>query len=291
MSDFLSDLVERSFAAAPRVRPQQPSFFESRPTSPEMSWPGPEFPESPAAEQDLHQPPDRILRLQSLGPNTNGDAAAPFKPGPARPGPTPTESVELPGASTQPGPVSPPVRSLPDTARPERRREMGDIAEEIDALGPASSGPTLTAKPIPDLASEQPNIPAPQEPEASVPASKVDRNNGSQAPFPSRPLRAASSSVSRESRAPRPPEEQTDPGSPARPPARAVRAIASGLRPSKMTAPAPENSSLPPSINVTIGRVEVRATLASTPSKAPGSSAAVLSLEEYLRRRAKGDRR
>ena len=290
MSDFLSDLVERSFAAAPRVRPQQPSFFESRPTSHDTSWPGPEFHESPAAEQDLHQPPDRILRLQSLGLNTNGDAAAPFKPGPARPGPTPTASVELPGASTQPGPVSPPVRSLPDTARPEQRREMDDVAEEVDALRPASSGPTPKVRPIPDLASEQPNI-ASHEPEASAPILKVDRNDGSQAPFPLQPLRAASSSVSRESRAPRPPEEKTDPGSPARPPARAVRAIASGLRPSKMAAPAPENSPLPPSINVTIGRVEVRATLAPTPSKAPGSSAAVLSLEEYLRRRARGDRR
>jgi hypothetical protein len=47
-----------------------------------------------------------------------------------------------------------------------------------------------------------------------------------------------------------------------------------------------------PAINVTIGRVEIRATSAPPASQRPApKSAKVLSLESYLRQRAKGDRR
>jgi hypothetical protein len=42
---------------------------------------------------------------------------------------------------------------------------------------------------------------------------------------------------------------------------------------------------------VTIGRVEVRANLPAAPSKAPRASAPVLNLDEYLRQRAKGNRK
>ena len=55
--------------------------------------------------------------------------------------------------------------------------------------------------------------------------------------------------------------------------------------------PAPEATEQPPTIQVTIGRIEVRATPAPT-APAPGRRAApIMTLEEYLRQRSNGGSR
>jgi hypothetical protein len=77
------------------------------------------------------------------------------------------------------------------------------------------------------------------------------------------------------------------------PPARAFHPASlrvPSLRP-RVPSEQPRVPAEPPSINVTIGRVEVRATLPPAVSKTPRSSASVVSLDEYLRRRSGGDRR
>lgn len=76
-------------------------------------------------------------------------------------------------------------------------------------------------------------------------------------------------------------------------PAREVRAVSPRPPPSR-TLPAarpPKNPPAAPSINVTIGRVEVRATLpARVPSSAGRAASPIMNLEEYLRQRAGGNR-
>jgi len=76
-------------------------------------------------------------------------------------------------------------------------------------------------------------------------------------------------------------------------PARDVRAI-SPRPPSAKTRPVtrpPGNPAPAPAINVTIGRVEVRATLApQRASQAPRAASPIMNLEEYLRQRAGGNR-
>jgi hypothetical protein len=76
-------------------------------------------------------------------------------------------------------------------------------------------------------------------------------------------------------------------------PGRDVRAVSPRPPPSRpLPAPrSPKNTPAPPSINVTIGRVEVRATLPPrAPSQAPRASSPIMNLEEYLRQRAGGNR-
>jgi hypothetical protein len=81
---------------------------------------------------------------------------------------------------------------------------------------------------------------------------------------------------------PEPPEREL--------PARSeVQAIVPTIRPSPPIAPLPPATAIPaPTINVTIGRVEVRAVLPPAQQRAKPKPATVLSLEDYLRQRAKG---
>jgi hypothetical protein len=53
-------------------------------------------------------------------------------------------------------------------------------------------------------------------------------------------------------------------------------------------APLSPAATTPPTINVTIGRVEVRAVPPPAQQRAKPKPASVLSLEDYLRQRAKG---
>jgi len=69
---------------------------------------------------------------------------------------------------------------------------------------------------------------------------------------------------------------------------RTVEAFVPAIRGLSQLPPAPKPASAP-TINVTIGRVEIRATSpAPTPQRAQPKSANVLSLEDYLRSRASG---
>ena len=74
---------------------------------------------------------------------------------------------------------------------------------------------------------------------------------------------------------------------------RDVRAVSPRPPPSRTLPAAPPAQNPPdaPSINVTIGRVEVRATLpARAPSPAPRATSPIMNLEDYLRERAGGNR-
>ena len=53
---------------------------------------------------------------------------------------------------------------------------------------------------------------------------------------------------------------------------------------------APEAQEQPPTIQVTIGRIEVKAATSGPPQKHRSSASATMSLEEYLRRRQRGER-
>jgi hypothetical protein len=281
MSDFLRELVSRSFAAAQEVRPKQPSLFESTSPNQETRVPGPDVAGRPEAAEDLHEPAGRISRLELLGPTSPRSAVPAFTLRPAADGPAVSESA---GAHSPPSPASPVsgVVGIPaPTASPERRREVGDVREE-------------THPPLPPLLAPGANIsPAPEKPGSAMIRPQTERNGGKAAPFPARALRATNHLISREPSGAAAPEGKTEAQTPApvRPAWTALRPLSSLPQSPDRTHPAPEAQPGPASINVTIGRVEVRATVAPTPAKVPRSSAAVLSLDEYLRRRARGDRR
>lgn len=68
---------------------------------------------------------------------------------------------------------------------------------------------------------------------------------------------------------------------------------APAIIPARQTAPPAshtlsEPAATAPTINVTIGRIEVRATQGRAPAQAQRSAPEVMSLEEYLRRRSRG---
>jgi hypothetical protein len=67
-----------------------------------------------------------------------------------------------------------------------------------------------------------------------------------------------------------------------------VDAIVPTIRSLPPIAPLSPAATTPPTINVTIGRVEVRAVPPPAQQRAKPKPASVLSLEDYLRQRAKG---
>jgi hypothetical protein len=358
MSDFLSDLVERSFGATGTVRPQLASIFETTPpVNGGAFFRTPENPELPAIEQQNQEPADRISRLQSLWKTTSAKPATPFAAGLSQAGVTSPESAELPGASRQVrlriDPAGKP-QSVARSSEPRGTAGTDKTEEGAAALQPELPGASRQVRPRVDLPEKQQSIvPARKHRETADAATTEEEGAGALQPeLPSaspqiRPrldLPRKDQSVARSSeprgtggkdktneedagalRPQLPPDHRTSTsgGSKPEPPgptenrphegraektieliaperyahreltrARDVRAVSQrspSPRPPAV-APQPKNPPVAPSINVTIGRVEVRATLPPAPSKTSRASAPILNLDEYLRQRAAGRR-
>jgi hypothetical protein len=274
MSDFLSNLVERSFSPTSTVRPQLLSIFEPPSINGGAFFRGNENRELSAAEQHHQEPADRLSRLRSLWRTTTSAPATQFVATLSNAGLTSPESTELLSASPQ-------TRTRGDlpgkqqTVAPSRTRRATDDGARKDEVGAASLRPQLPSEHTPSPSSA--NKPVPHDSTKNRPhelgAKKIVEMIAPERDQHRELIQVRDVHlVSRQPPSPR---------------------VIAPVRQSNI-APVrqPKNTAIPPSINVTIGRVEIRAMspVPAAPRPRP-KSAHVLSLEEYLRRRASGGSR
>lgn len=306
MSDFLSNLVERSLSPIASVRPQLFSIFEPPSINGGAFFRGNQDSELTTAEHhhqewiDWHS---RLLRRTSVPPSATQVITTRPKSDS-----TSAESAELPSVQAQ-------IRAGVDFAGKEGNVALSrarGAAGHSTAQEEAGAGPlrpqlpsdqtpiALSAnKPLPhDLTKDRPQerraekIIEMESPEreahrevtqvrdihlasANKPVAQDSTNDGSHEP-------SARKIVEME-----PPE---------RDPHREVIQVrdvhaVSRQAPSSRSiarAPQPKNVRIPPAINVTIGRVEIRAVPPPVQQRMKPKPASMLSLEDYLRQRSKG---
>ena len=278
MSDYLGNLVTRTISQATVVRPQLPSIFEpsiaSGQVRSQLEFEQEAFSESSLATQRTEaaapNPPSVLAPHQSVlgGPESERIAHRTGTP----------LSILAPSQSV----VRDPEPIAPRVSRPKAIRRASGNAEpspEDIVPGPASKRRESRSVPV--------QVEANVEPVA--PELRKNDSRAAQRESSSRRARASETptSVSKLST----PDSQPKNPILVRPAAtmqkiRAVEAVIPAIRslPQFPRTPAPASA---PTINVTIGRVEIRATSpAPPPQRARPKSANVLSLEDYLRQRA-----
>jgi hypothetical protein len=196
------------------------------------------------------------------------------------------------GAGQPPGAAWPHARSAAPSLEPHAHAvRSGEPAARDGAAQPGATGPgPVQPGPVQRAAFEQPPLggpargpstiqPAPMPPESvtSEPAALAARGQGLLVPGPVRVSPPISPLVAPPIAPIVPTTRAGVPAAPAVPGAVAA--------PGANAAPAPA-----PTIHVTIGRVEVRATAPSTPQRKARPAPAVMSLDEYLDRNAGGRR-
>jgi hypothetical protein len=279
MSDYLGNLVTRTISQATVVRPQLPSLFEPSIASGQVRSQL-EFEEAfseppPATQQNeaaARNPASNPTPHQSVLGEPESERIA-HRTGTSRLNLAPTQSV-----------VRDPKPMAPRVSRPKAiRRASGnaDPSPEDIVPGPASKRRESRSVPV--------QVEANVEPVA--PELRKNDSRAGQRESSSRRARASETptSVSQLSTPDYPPKNP----SLVRPAAtvqkiRAVESVIPAIRSFPQFPPAAKPASAP-TINVTIGRVEIRATSpVPPPQRARPKSANVLSLEDYLRQRASG---
>jgi len=255
MSDYLGNLIARTVSPAVAVRPQLPSIFEPAPATREtVSWP--EFEQESFVEQPpVTGPPEKL-------------APVPLS--------IPTSRQSLLGEPRQTVPdISPAKEILKATQEPERVPRATSTSESVEPRIFPRADPTLREAEPSDSAGRRSDII--KSPLLDAVASASHAVNAREETGRLQPAVALKPLVM-----PEPPEREL--------PARSdVQAIVPTIRPSPPIAPLPPaTATAAPTVNVTIGRVEVRAVPPPAQQRAKPKPAMVLSLEDYLRQRAKG---
>ena len=293
MSDYLWNVAARALGRATVVRPRLAPLFGESDLSP--AWPDVDL--WPDVASTTEAPPTSEQPMQSLRPQSlDGRPAQVAQPALLAPG------VHL---ESTPQAVPPPMQ----TATSATRRKFGT---EPDAQVQLAELETPLTRPVHRLPGEhKQNVLAPREltavfpfpasppfVDSRVPPHALQSSSGSgpnRSPEPGASVVATPWSVERrQAQPPSQPEPSATPvGQPdatEKTPARRSRAIQVDVarvtvppRDSRGTTPAPA-----PSIQVTIGRIEVRATPALPPTRMAASPPTSSSLEEYLKRRAQG---
>ncbi len=296
MSDYLGNLVTRTLSQAGIVRPQLPSLFEPSPASgqirSELKFEPETFAESPpnpqrAAGAASNQAPQqsRLGELESTPITHRSETPAlssPLLVSPRQPaiGEPPPASILAPHqfVGREPEPTI-------QASRPQKIRH----ATEEPEPSPKDVGQRPAGK-----RPESRSIPVRVETRVEPVTPELRKNDSDAGQRESSPRRARASEARTSLSQLSTPDSQLKSPSLVRPAVpvqkiRAVQAVVPAIRglPQFPSTPAPAPV---PTINVTIGRVEIRATSpAPTPAqRARPKSGNVLSLEEYLRRRASG---
>jgi hypothetical protein len=256
MSDYLANLIARTVSPAVAVRPRLASLFEPAPAT-RATVSSPEF-----EREGFVEPPPVIGPSQKLAPMSLSI-------------PTPRQSVLHEPAQTVPE-VSPAKKNLKARQESESNPLPTSIPRQSTLQKPSrifshreDGEPSLEPK-----MAVQPRI----FPWATQTPRQDERSNssGRRSDVIKSPLRdlLQSSSDARERELP----ARSD-----------IQAIVPTIRPLPPIAPLPPAAAtLAPAINVTIGRVEIRAVPPITQQRAKPKTATVLSLEDYLRHRTKG---
>lgn len=281
MSDFLSQLADRALALPPTVRPRLPSFYEPAAT-PVLQNSLEEHVEVPA--EPLAHKPGHEHRLRPRDEEAGSRQASP--------------RIDQEDAPTRDGKVSPPPQSeQPVLAtrhdpRPASLPDESELGGKIKAVEPKTPPHQVARKDKRDLEHTTPaRAGQAASPSEQTKTSFADRSPENDVDAPTLPTPEASTE-------PRifPPELKSHTKKTASQPA--VVTVQPAQRPPKEQA-APPFSLTPvsregprpasaPSVQVTIGRVEIRAILPPAPEQrpAPTPSSARLSLDEYLKRNA-----
>jgi len=279
MSDYLGNLITRTLSPAIAVRPQLPSLFEAGPKIRETKS-EPEF-----EQQSFMEQPPVTQRSEKL-------AAMPLSI------PTPRQSAF--GEPEQTVPEIRPGKILEGSQESEQAPLPTPILRQSTPQEPSRifSGKE-DAKPTPKPAAPvQPGILS-----QAVPTLREDKPSNStqrrsdviKSPLPD-VIASASQEVS--AREEIPPRESAIALNPVVVPElrehelfkrSGVQPVVPTIRSLPPIPPLPPAASIAtPSINVTIGRVEIRAVSPPAQQRAKPKPATVLSLEDYLRQRAKG---
>jgi hypothetical protein len=301
MADFLTRLASRTLGLAPMAEPVIAPMFAPDPSLPAMA--GSDEPLDAAQQAAEPVEPRGAAGLPSASPIENA-----VRPVAARSRPDPTEARLAPpsvGEMTSRAATAAPddgiVRDSPTRRRPPlSSAAASEIADEDALLMPAAGAMERRSPVEASMPAETPLLARPYSPDPSrtpaawreEPADSVVRSvagRGRGAPLSSwdvgpdesllLPLNPAETpSMRRDARAP----AVVTPADELEPPRRAERGQAAAMPPSS-----------PPTIEVTIGRVEVRAVHPPAPvarPKAAAPAAPSLSLEEYLRNQNGGRR-
>lgn len=293
--DFLDHLITRSLGGGAAIRPRSPALFESpfepanvpeewAPEPPEPAIPAPPFADRPAASSPA-SPPLLSPPARSPQPGSPQPAALPATGLPA----TAPSTRDLP-AFALPPPALPAVASsatasvttaLPATTSPAvapfEGAEMRPAAVSLGAAPPVVGGVVLAG-----AAGSPPRLLAPSR-EVGSPVSR--RRHGASAPLPPAPAGTRVTSSAKTSDARGAGMTPVGTGEWAWPPApdsslsrgtdNSVERVRWGSEPSAQPVP---------TIQVTIGRVEVRASAQAKPERRASRAPSVMSLDEYLKR-------
>jgi hypothetical protein len=280
MSDYLGNLIARTVSPAVAVRPQLPSLFEPAPATREAKS-GPEFEQQDFVEQPPVIRPSETLAPMPLSISTVGQSVLR----------EPKQTVSE---------ISRPRKILETSQQSEPARPPTSILHRSTPQKPSR----IFSRRGDGKPSPEPEVPVqPRILRRAAPALREDKPSNStrrRSDIIKSPVRDVSASASHEvsAREETPPQEFSV-GSKAVvvPELRKHELLKwSGVRPVVPTvrslppiAPLPPTAATAPlRINVTIGRVEIRAVSPPTQQRAKPKPATVLSLEDYLRQRAKG---
>lgn len=264
MTDFLSRLLGKAQGDLPVLQRRRPSLFEAIPRSQQfVGGRGPTPAQSAVEESSLES---AITGEESKAPRVTARPAAvppekevrrapellgPIVPGKAVPSRF-TPPLVTPADSATPGRLRSREESRNPEGEPQKTRPRSAAKASVPEASPTLPPPVLhRARREVTRHSLDPSPPAPFPDDGTPPASRF---GGSTAQLLASPARIVMGPVS-------PPS----PGFPATPPAE-------------------------PTIQVTIGRIEVRAVTPGSRPKSAASAAPRLSLEDYLRSRGGGTR-
>ena len=269
MSDYLGHLIARSVSPAVAVCPRLPSLFEPTPATREAKS-KPEFEQESFGEQ-----PPVTQRSEELAPMT------------------------LSTSTPRPSALREPEQTVSQFSRSRRILERSQESEPAQSPAPIISQSTLQersrissskedVKPTAELGTPvQPRI-------LSRAASTPRRSEVIKSPrrdviaFASHEVSAQEKTRPSQRSAASKPVVVPELGEHKMVKRSGVDAIVPTIRSLPPIAPLSPAATAPPTINVTIGRVEVRAVPPPAQQRAKPKPASVLSLEDYLRQRAKG---
>lgn len=269
MADFLTRLARRAIGTEPTVRPVLAPLFA----------PGPGLPADGAGDPFIviEERVDDATQPVSASRRPVRGAAPPSGPGgePAStmsaPHPPPGAPVTPAVAPVEPSPVGSPVQTHSQTVASPASRP----GHQQEADRPAGQPTTVAVPPLAVAPPERAEVVVAQAAAASANPPSVTESLPRSIQPAGLPTNAMSANTDRSG-------EQA---------ARPVESVIAAMPPPAEAAP-PQPSTMPPTIRVSIGRIDVRAVQAavSAPRRAVLTAPTAPSLEEYLRARGGGRR-
>jgi hypothetical protein len=311
MSDFLTNLVDRSLCITATVGPQLPSIFEPPSMNGGAFFHRTETPELPPIQQHHQDPLAQLPQLRIFKPDVATPESATESVAPlSSTNRGPSECAQLPNASPQTPTCGEPPRNQDSVLRSGTRRVIADGAKKGE-VDPALFQPQIPTEHAPSLPSAEKSLarsPA-RNSTQELRTENITEITSECDAYPGltrvRDVNSASANkhvpYGRTKDQPREPRakkitETTIPKRDAGQEIIQMRDVhtVSQREPSPSPigrVPRPKNISIPPAISVTIGRVEIRAVPPPSRQGPRPKPPATLSLEDYLRRRTNGDRR